>query len=377
MRLFELNKKIPYQGFKFYVGKRFKEGVLEPLQKKCCYINNYRCSGYNSKFEIAAVKLITYAQNIFQLKNNEFTKALGKQQGESVKEIYDVLSVESPKEAEELLYSTPYIEDDYIFNLLEYSFYSLVLTDKEVERRFRTCYELWQNCREVGLAGYSEKLEKFLPNYITKFGNRIFFINPIEGTVKFFDRRPKGDLKGQAVKGVAVGTETLDDGSVREVAVALLQGEKYVPLVEVAEYGTVKELYATGESGTDRKAKERQVIRDKGGKITDNYYLTTDLDVVDGSAYNIRTHSLIALCVYGLEVMKYGIMEHDSIFTVDHINGNTIDNRIDNLQLLTRKDNKLKEQNPNRWYFDYFGYWVKQLEASKKNQLNLNFRSSI
>lgn len=375
--LFELDKRVPYIGFKFWVCKRFAEGVLRPLQEKCSYINSYRCSGYNSKFELAAVKLITYAQNYFQLKKDRFTKDLGAIQGECVKELYDVLSVSSKEEAQELLYSTPYIDDDYIFNLLEYSYYSLVITNAEVERRFRTAYELWQNCKPVGCAGYSEKLKKFLPHYITKFGNRIFLIDPIQGKVKFFDRRPKGDLKGQKIKGVAVGNETMDDGGVREVAVALLEGGKYVPLVEIADSGVIEELYLTGESGTDRKAKERQVIRDKGGKITDNFYLTTDLDVVDGSAYNIRTHSLIALCVYGLEVMKYGLMDYDSIFTIDHINGTTIDNRIDNLQLLTRKDNKLKEQHPDRWYFDYFGYWTKQIDAAKRNQQNFKYRQDI
>ena len=373
MRKFQLSRKIPYMGYKVYAAKQFhKEDLIEDLQRRCCYVNDIRSYSFDEKFEVACLKLISMSQKA--VKDWRYNPADTQVQRESlVKDIYTSLSFRNIDEAQKFLYSTPYIKDDYVFNLLEYTYNSLLFTDPKVERRFRVCWELWQNAIAVGTAGYSEKIGWFLPYYITRHQNRIFLIDPIKGEVKFFKRQ--GKLRNQKIKSISHGIETKDDGVKEEVVVAFYE-ETYLPLVSINEYGQLKELCPTGISGINRKKSEQEKLRAKGREITENYYLTTDLDMVDGSAYNIRTHSLIALMVWGLEIMKYGCMDFNSIFTLDHISGNTLDNRVDNLQLLTRTDNEAKQKNPDGWYFDYFNYWSKQLNAGKRNQDYFDFRSS-
>lgn len=374
MRKFSLSRKIPYWGYKVYAAKQFKkEDLIEELQKRCCYVNTIRSHSFDEKFELACLKLITLAQHKVQMVKNSQSEKYEAERENLVKDIYTALSFKDINEAQKFLYSTPYIKDDYVFNLLEYTFTSLIFTDPKVERRFRVCWELWQNAIAVGTAGYSEKIGWFLPYYITRHQNRIFLIDPIKGEVKFFKRQ--GKLRNQKIKSISHGIETKDDGVKEEVVVAFYE-DTYLPLVSVNKYGQLTELSPTGASGINRKKSEQDKLRAKGREITENYYLTTDLDTVDGSSYNIRTHSLIALMVWGLEIMKYGCMDFNSIFTLDHISGNTLDNRVDNLQLLTRTDNEAKQKNPDGWYFDYFNYWYKQLNASKQNQEYFDFRSS-
>ena len=70
-------------------------------------------------------------------------------------------------------------------------------------------------------------------------------------------------------------------------------------------------------------------------------------------------------------------MDSNSIFTIDHIDGTHNNNRISNLQLLTRKANDQKKFYPNAFYFNYFDYWENQVKQAKINQSNFNFRKII
>lgn len=281
--------------------------------------------------------------------------------------ISDFLTFPSKPTAMKYLTKTPYIEDNFMYNLLEYTFYALVLLDEQVYRRFKTAYTLWQHSVEFGIAGYSEKFNKFYPYYLTYFGNKIFIVNPIKGEVKGFER--VGSLREKKITGLLTGT--LEE---KRVALASTSDGVYVPLVEENLYGTIKEVQPTHLAQSDRKRAERERKREKGFTVEETPWLTTALDSVEGSAYNIRSHSFIALMVYGLEVMKYGIMDSNSIFTIDHIDGVHNNNRIENLQLLTRKANDQKKYNECDFYFNYFEYWENQVRQSKINQSNYNFR---
>lgn len=292
-----------------------------------------------------------------------------KYHSKEMSQISDFLSFSSEAHASKYLLRTPYIEDDFFFNVLEYTFYAMVLLDAQVLRRFKVAYTLWQHSVEFGIAGYSEKFKKFYPYYLTYFGNKIFIVNPIKGEVKGFERA--GSLREKTITGLLTGT--LEE---KRVALAATSEGVYVPLVEENLYGTIKEVQTTHLAQSDRKRAERERKREKGLKVEETPWLTTALDSVEGSAYNIRTHSFIALMVYGLEVMKYGIMESNSIFTIDHIDGIHNNNKIENLQLLTRKSNDQKKNKPNAFYFDYFGYWEKQVKQAKINQSNLNYRKN-
>lgn len=280
------------------------------------------------------------------------------------------LSFTSKENAEKYLTQTPYIEENFMFNLLEYTFYAIVLIDSTIYRRFKTSYTLWQHSVDFGIAGFSEKFNKFYPYYLTYFGNKIFIVDPIRGEVRGFEKT--GSLREKKITGLLTGT--IEE---KRVALAATAEGVYVPLVEENLYGTTKEVQPTHLAQSDRKQSERSRKREQGFQVEETPWLTTALDVIEGSAYNIRSHSFIALMVYGLEVMKYGIMDSNSIFTIDHIDGTHNNNKISNLQLLTRKANDQKKFYPNAFYFNYFDYWENQVKQAKINQSNFNFRKII
>lgn len=369
-------KRVPYFAYKVHIMKKFNnENLIEDLKATCKDSFDMRAKPFNEKFETACHKLIKLAVTKVTSCGRYTIPAIEENKNQYMTDIYTFLSFRSVEEAQEELYTVPYIESDYIFNLLEYTFFALVIVDEDIDRRFKTAYELWQNSQEIGVAGFSERENKLLPYYITKFDTRFFLINPITGEIKFFER--KGGLRSKYVKGLSVGKEEFKDGRKREVAVALLTNNRFKPLVEISDLGVVTELCPTKKADSDRKAAERAKRREQGYEVEETPWQTVCLGNVDGSEYNIRSHSLICLMVYGIEVMKYGIMECNSIFSVDHINGVHNANGIDNLQLLTRLSNEDKKKNPNGFYFDYFGYWKKQVEASKRNQENLTYRKQI
>lgn len=302
-----------------------------------------------------------------ELRFEHNTKSEMQYHSKEMSKISDFLSFKSTDQAATHLMRTPYIEDDFFYNVLEYTFYALVLLDAQVFRRFKTAYTLWQHSVEFGSAGYSKKFNRFYPYYLTYFGNKVFIVDSVKGEVKGFERT--GHLRGKKITGLLTGT--LEE---KRVALAATSEGVCVPLVEESLYGTLTEVQPTHLAQSDRKRAERERKREKGLTVEETPWLTTALDNIDGSAYNIRTHSFIALMVYGLEVMKYGIMENNSIFTIDHIDGGHNNNKIENLQLLTRKANDQKKNKPNAFYFDYFGYWEKQVRQAKINQENYNFR---
>ena len=306
---------------------------------------------------------------IHRAKDYAFSETKPGVQKSELTQMADFLTFSSKATANKYLTRTPYIEDDYMFNILEYTFYAIAILDDTIYRRFKTAYTLWQHSVEFGIAGYSEKTKKFYPYYLTYFGNKIFIVDAIKGEVKGFER--SGALRGSKIVGLLTGT--LEE---KRVALAATAEGVYVPLVEENLYGTIKEVQPTHLAQSDRKKSERERKREQGYQVEETPWLTTALDVIEGSAYNIRTHSLIALMVYGLEVMKYGIMDCNSIFTIDHINGYHKDNRIENLQLLTRKANDQKKYCESDYFFNYFDYWENQIRQAKIVQSNYNFRKT-
>lgn len=282
------------------------------------------------------------------------------------------LSVRSLREAENILTSTPYIEENYIFNFLEYTFYALVLIHPKVYRRFMLAYKLWQHTIEIGNSGYYNG--SFLPYYITYFENKIIVVNPISGVINGFKRI--GKLRNVGITGLFVGIEC----EKRMVYVKTTKND-FIPLVEENMFGSIKFLQLVHEMGTDMREAERESKKQAGKQVKETAWITTQLEKYDGSLYTIRNHILIALMVHNIHCMKFGLMENNSIFTIDHIDGIHKNNCIQNLQLLTRSDNERKKENEkvgifNEFYFNFFDYWEQQLEKSKIIQYNYNFRKN-
>ena len=74
-------------------------------------------------------------------------------------------------------------KDTFIHTIFNQVHLGMCIIDSEIRERAEVGYILEQNKVEIGVSGYSKKLGKDLPYYITKFDDYIFVINPIKGYI--------------------------------------------------------------------------------------------------------------------------------------------------------------------------------------------------
>jgi hypothetical protein len=139
-----------------------------------------------------------------------------------------------------------------------------------------------------------------------------------------------------------------------ENGILYVNGEEVIKMVKETYLVFLKPVE---ERQRDFRKAERAAKRAKGSKVKETNWETIYLGKLRGSNKNLKSHLVVALMVYGIEVVKYAVMEGHSWMTVDHINAEHNDNRVDNLALLTRKNNNSKgDSQDDTYYFDYFLY---------------------
>lgn len=293
----------------------------------------------NYDFDLAAETLIMNA-NWKLSENKDFYNP--KEINPAISTISSTLSFNSEAEVNKRLPARYGIEDDIFFNKLNYSFFSLLFLDSKIEKRFEIGFILDKNKISVGIAGYSEKLGKELPFYFTYFDDKVLFINPIQGRVMSFSKS-KESIRGLDYNG-------------SEVVVVGQDNKKIIARVDGSEVEFLEEVVA---AESDMKSADRQMQREAGKKRKETPWQSVSLGKFKGSNAYMRAHTLITLMVYGIDTLKFALMEANPIMTVDHINAKHDDNRIDNLQLLTRKSNNSKgSKQDDTYYFDYFQYLI-------------------
>lgn len=81
----------------------------------------------------------------------------------------------------------------------------------------------------------------------------------------------------------------------------------------------------------------------KSGTVYKNVTFSSQpyIDEYGGKYFDMPAHQVVMMCFYGLNVLKYCIGS-GSLLTIDHINGNSLDNGVMNLALVTRVGNAKK-----------------------------------
>lgn len=332
--MFRLNLKETYQELKAKIQGFFKDSMA--AISVCSFSDeNSEC---DLDFNVAVETLYNGANSIME--NGKLDEdsdwQVHRKKKWCVSEVSRFLSFDNMSEAQTYLPPTYGIENDYFYNYLNIFFYSLLLIEPDIEARFEVGYKLDQNKVEVGTAGYSEKLQRELPYYLTYLTKKLVVVNPITGQVETISF--KKDITQLSV---------VDNG-------IYVDGEWVGKVVD----GGLEFVVKYDEVQRDFKEAERAAKRESGKKAKETCWKTINLGTYNRSNKNIRAHSLVALMVYGIEVMKFALMEANSPLTIDHIDSVHDNNAIDNLALLTRTHNCSKgcKTDGKGFYIDYFNY---------------------
>lgn len=242
----------------------------------------------------------------------------------------------------------------YECNLFEYSYLGLLFLREEVAARFEKAYEVWRNSCSYGERVNERTGFKYCVWYFTSFDNYFFAVNPFKGLVLRSMERAYKDISRLHIveKGDSVWVEDIQSG----LRLASINKESL----------RILPTHPMDEVGSDLKKSEKEKRIAEGKKQKQTRWLSVNLGKYNGSNSYMRVHSLICLLVYGLEIMAPAIMEANSIFTVDHINSQHDDNRLENLQLVSRKNNNNKKGSALQ-IFDYFCYF-NNLPQPKTNE---------
>ena len=131
----------------------------------------------------------------------------------------------------------------------------------------------------------------------------------------------------------------------------------YEGLYEISNFGNVKSLERT--NSMSRRVKERILKQ----SIAGNSYLRVKL--FNGIRY---VHQLVAICFLNH-------LPNGNKIVVDHIDNNKSNNRLDNLQLVTQRENTSKDRKGGS--SKYIGvHWVKQCKKWKA-AISINGKTKI
>ena len=235
-------------------------------------------------------------------------------------------------------------QGSYEYNLFTYAFLGTLFLREEVMARFEKAYEVWRNSCSYGTETNKRTGFTYGTWYFTTFDNYFFAVSPYKGLVlRSVERAYKNISRLHTVdRGSAIWVEDVATGY--KVATIDKETLRLTP------------SHQMDEVGSDLKKSEKEKRIAEGKKQKQTRWLSVNLGKYNGSNSYMRVHSLICLLVYGLEIMAPAIMEANSILTVDHINGTHDDNRIENLQLVSRKNNNNKKGSSLQ-IFDYFCYF--------------------
>lgn len=372
--MIKLDKNKDFFHFMEEVKEEFaNSNIINDLQVKCLE-HDFTMSlpgivGHFKVFHDAATMLIMVASEKVQNVNPDAVEKFvgdgtkGTKFNFYVQNLNHGLTFYSNEDREKFWLKTPYIEYDYIFNLLQYAFYAIVILHPLAYRRFYATYIMWQNMLEMEIGGICEN--QFIFDKLTYFGkNNVFYIKPSSGQIYKLEVASFKGLKGKTISDFT----TIESGGCSYLCAELTEGS----FVKLYNRTTNTFCGALTKQGIHRKKSEN-------GKGWLSFCLGEHLDPTTRkmSAFHMLNHTLIVLSICQLDVMKFAVMDFLSIFSLDHINGIYDDNRLSNLRLVTSDANAKLEHNKSVLPFDFLKYWSSAIKAGYRNQENLDYRKNM
>lgn len=129
----------------------------------------------------------------------------------------------------------------------------------------------------------------------------------------------------------------------------------YEGLYQVSNFGNVKSL-------GNLKSKKEKILKQHSSGKNSNYY-TVSLNK-NGESKKIKTHQLVAICFLNHKP------DGTNKIVVDHINKNTLDNKLENLRLISNRENLSAQGGTSKFVGVYFckhyKKWISKIQVNGK-----------
>ena len=141
----------------------------------------------------------------------------------------------------------------------------------------------------------------------------------------------------------------------------------YEGLYQVSNLGNVKSLPRLKMSGSNKVSVKGRVLKGRQSGVKKNMYLAVVLcDNTHRKQYKI--HQLVAMAF-----LNHTPCGHKLV--VDHINDNKLDNRLENLQIITQRENAYKTQ--GKWASKYKGVSMCKIKNKWRARIRIQGKENI
>ena len=201
----------------------------------------------------------------------------------------------------------------FIYHLMEALFDASLMIEQGAERKFRELVTLYRSFKRV------EEVDGW---YFAIYEKSVLFINTLSG--KIFSLKKSRVTKFISDEGIKEITRENEKGDIFYYLV-LNKGRK-IPLMKNQNLTDIWHLETRLKDF--KKQYQNVVLKD--------YDLETKTPAVQ-----VPSHIIILLARFGINPVKHLILK-DSLITCDHLNMEPSQNSINNLEMVTRKDNLLR-----------------------------------
>lgn len=315
-----LTERMGTEGYLKNVRKDFKKGtVLQNILESSDYVTVEEAKQANPEFVKAAVDYIKYAERLVQ--QGYIPTQTGKvtdssEERKALQKAFTLDTTDKIKMFQPAWYMTAH--ELFIYHLIEAVFDASLLVEQGAARRFEETVTLYKSFYTV------KEIEGWTFAY---FDRTILFIDLQKGRISTASRRILRDKIGDS--GIKEIKRTTDKDIVT-YSVVLGNGE-VIDLMKDQKLST--SIWSPCHTLKDSKKEYYQICLKP--RVSD-----------DEPMVQFPAHLILLLAQYGVNTVKHMLLK-DGLFTCDHVDMMGNRNILSNLEITTRKDNKLRACSKN------------------------------